>query len=55
MYHKIIHLLLKLNMQLYKYAVIDYARSQIEYMIGLQSRWFISVSVVSAKQKLKKN
>lgn len=42
-------------MQLYKYAVIDYSRSQIEYMIGLQRIWFISVSVIGAKQKLKKN
>lgn len=46
-------MLLKLNVQLYKYAVIDYARSQIVYMIGLQKRWFISVSVTAAKQKLK--
>lgn len=33
-------------------TVIDYARSQTVYMIRLQRRWFISVSVIGAKQKL---
>lgn len=34
------------------HTVINYARSQIVYMIGLQRRWFMSVSVIGAKQKL---
>lgn len=39
-------------MQFYKHAAINYARSQIAYMIRLKRKWFISVSVIGAKQKL---